>query len=328
MTPFRLVYEDLASDRPGTIRAIIDLLGVNDDQREEVELPPVEKQSDGTNKEWITRFEAEAAGAREPGDTAGSGGENVLAGPGAFTGPTAAPASSGGLYDQFINKPPTGTRPSAAYVETIRARHLFNVFVEQNSSLFENARVLDFPSIDGRWGLAALDAGAAYVVGVEPVPRLAARATTTFVEYGVSQDLYEFINADVYASLEGFEPETFDLITCVRFFERFDLRRVFRELHRLRPRFVILDTAIAPGRGPILRFALRMPEISGSNAARYASVGNLVATPSQDLIAFMCNCYGFQCHNIDWHTLGITDWIGIHEYERGQRRTFLLEWIG
>ena len=311
---------------PGRFQAIIDLLGVKDDLREEVELPPVERQSDSTNKEWIERFEAETAGGSEPADAVGTDRENVLARPGPFAPPVADEAA--GLYGQFVNKSPTGTRSSAAYVEIIRSRHLFKVFVERNGGAFENARVLDFPSIDGRWGLAALDAGAAHIVSVEPVPRLAARAARTYVEYGIAQDLYEFINADVYASLERFEPERFDLITCVRFFERFDLHRIFRELHRLRPRFVILDTAIAPGRGPILRFALRMPEISGSNVARqFASSGNLAATPSAELIMFMCGVYGFQCHEIDWHALGIADWIGIHEYERGQRRTFLLEGI-
>ena len=40
----------------------------------------------------------------------------------------------------------------------------------------------------------------------------------------------------------------------------------------------------------------------------------------------MCESYGFRCHKIDWHAAAIADWIGIHEYERGQRRTFLLEW--
>ncbi len=314
VTPFRLEYEELARDRTGTVQSIIELLGAENDEPAEVELPPVEKQSDSTNKDWIARFE---------NDDANGDGRSAAVDPAAAR----SSANFAGLYDHYVSNPPAGTRPSAAYVETVRSRHLFNVIVEQNRSLFENARVLDFPSIDGRWGLAALDAGAAYVVGIEPAPRLAARASKTFAEYGVSQELYQFINADVYLSLKSFEPEAFDLIMCLRFLERFDLHRIFRELHRLRPRFVILDTGIAPGRGPILRFAIRMPEVAGSKVVRQnAPGGNLIATPSEDLIAFLCESYGFRCHNIDWHAADIADWIGIHEYERGQRRTFLLEW--
>jgi LPS sulfotransferase NodH/SAM-dependent methyltransferase len=326
-TPFRLEYEDLARDRPGTIQTIIDLLGAQNDVPASVELPPVERQSDGTNKEWIMRFKAETGQGGEQKTAELATGQPGYNETGTHIGESIAPSSgTGGQYEQYISNPPSGARASAAYVDVIRSRQLFKVIVEQNLSIFENARVLDFPSIDGRWSLAALDAGAACVVGVEPLPRLAARAARTFAELDISQNLYQFINADVYSALASFEPEAFDLIMCVRFLERFDLHRIFQQLRRLRPRFVILDTGIAPGRGPILRFALRMPEIAGSNVVRqHSGTGNLIATPSEDLVAFMCDAYGFHFHRIDWHAVGITDWIGVHEYERGQRGTFLLE---
>lgn len=316
VTPFRVVYEDLAADRPGTVRSILELLGVQGDEPEQVELPPVEKQSDSTNKEWIARFEAETAG-----------GENVVAGPGAMVDETGAMASGGfaGLYEQFISNLPARGSPSAAYVDAIRSRQLFNVIVEQNRGLFENARVLEFPSIDGRWGLAALDAGAAYVVGVEAMPRLAARAARTFAEYGISRERYEFINTDFFSAAGSFEPDSFDLVMCARF-ERFDPLQCFRELHRLRPRFVILDTAVAPDRGPVLRFVRQMPGMAGPNAMRQnANGGSIGAMPSHNLIVFMCDFFGFRYQSIDWQTLGITDWTGLHDYRRGGRRIYVLE---
>jgi LPS sulfotransferase NodH/SAM-dependent methyltransferase len=329
VTPFRVVYEDLAADRAGMVRSIIELLGVQDDEPEKIELPPVEKQSDSTNKEWIARFEAETAcgSARSLVEAIGTAGENVVPGPGAFVDDTGTTPSSSfaGLYDHYISNLPAGNSHSAAYVDAIRSRQLFKVIVEQNRGLFENAQVLEFPSVDGRWGLAALDAGAAHVVSVEAMPRLAARAARTFAEYGVSPEQYEFINADIFSAVGSFEPESFDLIMCVRFFERFDPHQSFRELHRLRPRFVILDTAVAPGRGPVLRYALRMPEITGARAMRQNNGGSIVATPSDDLIAFMCDFFGFRCHSIDWQAMGITNWTGIHDYERGRRRTYVLE---
>jgi LPS sulfotransferase NodH len=330
VTPFRVVYEDLAADPATMVQSIIELLGVEGDEPEQVDVPAVEKQGDGTNNEWIARFEAETAhgSERHPIDVAGTASENVV--PSLAVVETAGAPPSGsyaGLYDRYISDLPPGNSPSAAYVDAIRSRQLFKVIVEQNRMLFEDARVLEFPSGDGRWGLAALDAGAAHVVGVETLPRLAAKAARTFADFGVNRELYEFVNADIFAAVGCFEPESFDLIMC-RFFERFDPHRCFRQLHRLRPRFVILDTAVAPGRGPILRFALRMPELAGATAMRQDSdsgSGSIVATPSNDLVAFMCNFFGFRCDSIDWQGMAITDWTGLHDYERGRRRSYVLE---
>jgi LPS sulfotransferase NodH len=325
--PFRLAYEDLAADRAGTIRTIMAALDVKDDERKAVEIPPVEKQSDGTNAEWIARFEAEtkAGDGLPPAQAGAAAGER-----------DAAPADAGiaragtpdpqfrGLYDHHINRLTGANRPSAAYVDVIRSRHLFNAIVGSNSGLFENARVLELPSADGRWGLAALDAGAAHVTCVEPLPRLAARAARTLAE--AAPGSYEIVNADVFSALAHFQPNSFDLIMCVRFFERHDPQQMFREWQRQEPRFVILDTNIAPGRGPVLRFTLQMPEIAGNTVARRDSAhGNVVGIPTADLIAFLCDFFGFRCHRIDWNALGITDWTGVHDYEQGRRQTFLLE---
>jgi hypothetical protein len=69
-----------------------------------------------------------------------------------------------------------------------------------------------------------------------------------------------------------------------------------------------------------------MPEIAGGNVAeRGGARGNVVAVPTEELIAFLCDYFGFHCRRTDWNALGITDWTGIHDYEQGRRQTFLLE---
>jgi trehalose 2-sulfotransferase len=321
VSPFRLAYEDLAADRAGTVQAIIALLGAESDERRPVEIPPVERQSDGTNAEWIARFEAETRDiAAAAPDLATSEAAAADAGTAASSPP---PPQSGGLYDHHITHLSGTNRPSAAYVDVIRSRQLFRAIVEQNRALFENARVLELPSGDGRWGLAALDAGAAHVTCVEPMPRVAARAARTLAD--ATPGSYEIINADVFSALAHFEPNSFDLIMCVRFFERLDPQQMFHEWQQLQPRFVILDTVVAPGRGPVLRFTLQMPEVAGGKVARSGAGGNIIAVPTADLIAFLCDFFGFRCQPIDWNALGITDWTGIHDYEQGRRQTFLLE---
>ena len=323
--PFKLAYEDLAADRAGTIQAIVALLGAEGDERKAIEIPPLERQSDGTNAEWIARFEAESKRENElpPAEPTIANEQAPVSADAGIAGTTAA-SQFESLYDRHINRLSGSNRPSAAYVDVIRSRHLFKAIVQQNRALFENARILELPSGDGRWGLAALDAGAAHVTCVEPLPRMAARAARTLAE--AAPESYELTNANVFSALAHFEPNSFDLIMCVRFFERHDPQQMFREWRRLQPRFVILDTNVAPGRGPVLRFALQMPEIAGNTVARRDSAGgNIVAVPTADLIAFLCDFFGFHCQPIDWNALGIIDWTGVHDYEQGRRRTFLLE---
>jgi trehalose 2-sulfotransferase len=312
VTPFRVVYEDFAADRAGTIRSIMESLGVQNDEPAKVELPPVERQSDSTNKEWIARFEAETPAAADA-DPAGSADQAAatLAG------------GSKGFYERFIEAVSARSiSPAMGFLNTKQSRQLFQVIVEQNRTLFENARVLELPSGDGRWCLAALDAGAARVVGVEADGRTVARTTKLFSKHGGSRELCEIINADIVPTLASFEPESFDLIMCVRYFEQLDPYQMFREFHRLRPRFIILDMRVAHGRGRVVRFALG--RLQAGEADQSTASGILMA-PTNGAISFLCDFFGFRCRSVDWQQMGITNWTGLHVYERGWRRTYVLE---
>ena len=93
----------------------------------------------------------------------------------------------------------------------------------------------------------------------------------------------------------------------------------------MQPQHVVLDTEIVRGKGGIARFKLvaseqPVPEV----ARRYATV---IASPSHELIMLLCEFFGFQWRRIDWHSLGITNWTAIHDYERDERRTYVLNSI-
>ena len=60
--------------------------------------------------------------------------------------------------------------------------------VWQNRELFPNARVLDIRSNDGFWTLAALDAGAAFVLGLETSTAAVEAAAKNFSEAGAKPD--------------------------------------------------------------------------------------------------------------------------------------------
>jgi LPS sulfotransferase NodH len=65
VTPFVVTYEDLLADSAAVVRSVIELLGVENDQPEEVNLPLAERQADEINTEWMARFGRETNGAQE-----------------------------------------------------------------------------------------------------------------------------------------------------------------------------------------------------------------------------------------------------------------------
>ena len=126
--PFRLAYEDLAADRAGSIQAITAFLGIEGDERKAIEIPPVERQSDGTNAEWIARFEVETARGDDlpPAQPGAAASKHGLASADAGNAVAAAPTSQfESLYDRHINRSSGANRPSAAYVDVIRSTATF-----------------------------------------------------------------------------------------------------------------------------------------------------------------------------------------------------------
>jgi hypothetical protein len=192
-----------------------------------------------------------------------------------------------------------------------RLRYRYEAIVSRNRELFHNARVLNLHSGDGCWCMAALDAGAEHVVGVETSRKTLEAARTTFIEYGIASESYQFIGSDINAALATINPGAFDLVLCQRSFEESDPRLFFGHLYRLGPQHVILDTEVSRGKGPIVRFKLRQ--------------GTILAIPNHELIAFLCEYFRFGWRLIDWQTMGIIDWTSVLDYGSGRRSTYVLD---
>jgi Methyltransferase domain len=207
--------------------------------------------------------------------------------------------------------------------EAIRSRHRYEAIVSSNYELFQDARVLNLNSGDGRWCMAALDAGAAQVIGVDTSRKAVEAARSIFIEYGIALESCQFVNSDINAALKAIEPGTFDLILCAQSFELSDPRVLFGYLYRLGPKHVILDTTVSRGEGPIVRFDLKVRDPSAPKGTRRH--GAIAATPNHELIVFLCDYFRFEWRLIDWQAMGIIDWTGIHDYERGRRCTYVLD---
>lgn len=325
--PFVVTYEELAADKAAVIRSVLQLLGAQSDEPEPVKVPTIEKESDNTNKEWIARFEEEmkasdAARRTAPGDRAP---DVAPARDRARPAQAAVPKTSGDhFFDRFGRLGAASTTAAAGmagFIGTMRARYRYEAIVGRNRDLFGNARVLDLMSGDGVWSMAALDAGAAHIVGVEPDASRLALATTTFSLHKVEASSYQFTGSDVLTALRSFSPGTFDLVLCREFLAMCDARQLFGHWRDLKTKHVILDTSIVVGKGPITRFGTR-EEFDQTGAE---PSGPILSLPNHELIEYLCGYYGFRWRMIDWQSLGITDWNSVRDYQRDRRRTYVLE---
>jgi trehalose 2-sulfotransferase len=317
--PFHVLYEDLTADTDKVVRSIVELLGVQEDEPDQIHVPPMKRQGDRTNKEWIDRFRQETWDGMDEGEGGTLAAHSDARGEAEAPREAAVPQATHFFdrYAQFIKKLPVAPDTATGFVGTIRSRHRYEAVVAHNRDLFHGSRVLDIMGSDGLWSLAALDAGAARVVRLDASREPVEAAPRTFAEYGFAPDAYQVV---AMTALGSFDPGAFDLILCQSVLEESDPRLFFQELHRLRPKHVILDTEIVRGSGPIARFRLvaqAVPELAG----RYATI---IGSPSHELIMFLCEFFEFQWRRIDWHAMGITNWIGIHDYERDERRTYVL----
>lgn len=314
ITPFRLTYEDLLADPVGTIQSVVEYLEVQNAERDEVKVPPVEKQSDDTNQEWIERFRRETEGG-------GSGdGDSHLGAPlaDADSKRRGAPDHFFERQDQLIQSLPKMRDSATGFLDLIRLRHRYNAIIGQNRELLRGARVLDLISYAGFWSLAALDAGAASVVVVETSQKNLHAARKNFSQSQFEVQRYKLLKAKITEVLKKMEPKQIDVVLCKRYFEHCYLPDFFSELCRLQPKYVIVDTKVAFGEGALCRFSIT------GKAWKGARSGKIVSTPSHESIVLLCGSQ-FHWRVVDWKAMDIADWTGIPDYADGSHRTYVLQ---
>ncbi len=325
VTPFEVAYTDLTADTAAVVRSIVELLGVQNDEPDDVvNVPPVEKQGDETNEEWIARFQRETriAGVSREADVGGV--ERDAAAAGAAAQPSTDEGHFVDRNERLVNslwdrRAPTTGGSRTHFVDQIRLRRRYDAIIAQNRGLLHNARVLDIMTAHGFWSLAALDAGAAHVVGVETSQKKIKAAAKNFRQLGVKPESYQLINSTPSTALQSFNPEQFDVILCDGWiFGHCEFPEFFAQLTRLRPKHVVLDTEIRPSHIPLAHFSI------AAKAWKERRSAKITATPSHELIALLCEPE-FRWRLIDWNAMGITDWAGISDYARNEHRTYVLD---
>jgi methyltransferase family protein len=228
------------------------------------------------------------------------------------------------LYPRFLET--TETAPSRP-----RLNARWRAIIGWNTHILAGRRVVDLACHDGRWSLAALQAGAAHVIGIEARPHLAGKAADNLRHYGMPAAGYEIVTGDAIDTMRMLAAGSADVVMCLGFFyHTLEHMRLLLEARRLGARDLILDTAIAPGEAPII--ALRSEAVEDTrNAVDYAGGGHgqaLVGQPSKSALLAMLDHAGYRAEFFDWDDNAVADWADLPDYAAKVRVTARASKVG
>lgn len=228
-----------------------------------------------------------------------------------------------GFFDRFPRFQQTSHTSPGVHLLNLRHKAIFG----SHGEVLAGARVLDIASHDGRWSLAALEAGAVSVVGIEARPELVANATDNLAHYGYGADRVDFVAGDVFTVLaeQSFDV---DVVLCLGFlYHTLRYNELLAGIRAAGPRHVIIDTEVLGGReGPLIRLRLEPSAREGNAVADEYTTGSHVLTgrPTPAGLDLMARAYGFVPDgHTDWAALleAHPEVAGMNDYRRGGRVT-------
>jgi hypothetical protein len=243
--------------------------------------------------------------------------------------PLPAPRSEPGsrqVVDAFFDRFPAFYETSETSASRGRLNLRHEAIFNENRDLFEGARVLDIASHDGRWSLAALEAGAAHVTGVEARPELVEHAARNLKECGIDAARWSFVQGDVFEVLKSQEIEV-DVVLCLGFFYH-TLRHteLLAGMRQTGANSMVIDTEIHRSEEPVMWIGQEHIERQGNAVADELSFGDIVLTgrPSVPSLERLALGHGFELTRLsDWAALlrDNPDAGDVRDYRIGRRVT-------
>ena len=196
-----------------------------------------------------------------------------------------------------------------------RRRYFFAPIVELCGGTLQGKRVLDLGCNAGYWSLAAVEAGADSVLGVDGRQMHVDQSDLVFEARGVDPSRYRFELADIYAlDLEG---QTFDIVLCLGLL--YHVRKPFELMERIATwsnDLLVIDTTLDTRvRGPYFR-------IMGQNVddPRSSLDAPVALHPTGEAVLELARRHGFDAAMLRPH---FTDWTAAKRYRDGSRRAFI-----
>jgi len=192
-----------------------------------------------------------------------------------------------------------------------RYRYFFAALLELTGGSLSGKRVLDLGCGAGFWSLAAVEAGAEFVLGVDAQERYVEQAELVFEAKGIDRSRYRFEHGDVFTHDLG---TGFDVILCLglldhvtRPFELFEL------MSGAGAKLIVIDTAVSRARLSLFELT---PLYNTKDMVEYP----LVLVPSRAAVADVGSQFGFDTLALQPR---ISSFAGMGDYRRERRLAFI-----
>jgi len=197
-----------------------------------------------------------------------------------------------------------------------RREYIMPAVTEAAGGSLRGLRILDLGSNAGFWSLAALEAGADFVLGVDGRAMHIAQAELVFEALGVASDRYRFIEGDVFGlDLDAYGG--FDVVLCLGLLYHVRYPMELVELTARASRFAVIDTTLWRADESFLVLGQDLP----LDDPRSALDRSLVMTPTPAAVRDLARAAGFS--RVVELEPRFRDYTGAEDYERGDRRAFL-----
>jgi tRNA (mo5U34)-methyltransferase len=198
---------------------------------------------------------------------------------------------------------------------TQRKNYFFAPLVRLCGGSLAGKRVLDLGCNAGFWSLAAIDAGADFVLGIDGRQMHIDQANLVFDAKGVEPNRYRFQRSDVFDVELHAEP--FDIVLCLGLL--YHVRKPFELLERIaawNADLLVIDTRLAARvRGPYFRVVRQ-----DLDEPRSALDRPIALHPTSAAVALLAREYGYRCAMLRPR---FTDWRASGMYREGRRRAFI-----
>lgn len=225
----------------------------------------------------------------------------------------------------FDRYPRFGQRGKRKLIKNLR----HEAIVGQHRDVFGGARVLDLACSAGSWTFAALDAGAAHVIGIESREQKVVDARERLAHYGIDAGRYQLHVGDLFEELARIKPQV-DVVFCLGFlYHTLRYPELFQHIAATGAETVIIDTEVDTAKEPYVRVMAEKVGFTGNASPDRYSPGELVLSgrPSLAAIEKMLSVYGFAIERrSDWAAIlrdNGPSAADVGRYARGERVTLV-----
>ncbi len=192
-----------------------------------------------------------------------------------------------------------------------RRAYFFERLLQAAGGSLRGRRVLDLGCGAGFWTLAALQADADFVLGVDSKAEYIEQAELVLTAKGIDPARYHLQTADFL--LERPEGE-FDTVLCLGVLDHVDKPvELFELMAGAGAQTIAIDTAISRARSSLF-------ELSQLYRTRDLGGDGVVLIPSRSAVAELARRHGFETVTL---ALNVTDFTGMDDYRRERRRAFI-----